>query len=251
MKRMGASAVVGALLLAAAGMAGGAEPEGWEAEITPYLWLVGLSGDVTVRGQKIHFDRSTSDILADAKVAGSALSVVQYDRFLFWGQVDYYSISTSKMDVKDRPQGGTLDTDVVLGEAALGYQIDGWKEGQTFDLLLGLRAMHLKHDLEVYGYGSYQNDSNAFDPILVVRPFLPLFPSKIRGLALNPTLAIGGGGDSDLVYELYVQLQYQISEYVVGRLGYRTVGYQVSGDRDGNKLDCRLAGLMVGLGVTF
>lgn len=234
-----------------AGRAVAADPEGWKAELTPYLWLVGLSGDATVQGEKIHFDRSTNDILADAKVAGSALGVVQYDRFLFWGQVDYYDISTSKMNVKDRPQGGTLDTDVLLGETALGYQIDGWKEGQTFDILLGLRAMHLEHDLEVYGRGTFKSSMNAFDPIIVVRPYFPIFPSSAPGLALNPTLAIGGGGDSNLIYELYVQLQYKISKHVVGRLGYRTVGYNVSGDHDGNKLDFRLAGLMVGLGVIF
>jgi len=229
----------------------GAEPEGWRIEVTPYLWLVGMNGDLTVNGQKIHFDRSTSDVISDSRLAGSALSVVQYDRFLFWGQVDYYDISTSKMDVKDRPQGGRLDTKIVLGEAALGYQIDGWKEGQVFDLLLGVRATHLSHDLEVYGRGSFQNDSNVYDPILVVRPYLPLFPSKIKGLALNPTLAVGGGGDSDFIYELYVQLQYRISERIISRLGYRTVGYQVSGDHNDNELDARMAGLMLGLGVTF
>ena len=244
------------MLLAAAsplfaGLSGAADSEGWQAELTPYLWLVGLSGDATVRGQKVHFDRSTNDILEDARVAGSALGVLQYDRFLLWSQADYYDISTSKMDVKDRPAGGTLDTKMILGEAALGYQIDGWKEGQTFDLLLGVRALHVEQDLEVYGTGTFKHTANAFDPILVVRPYFPIFPSSVPGLACNPTLAIGGGGDSNLIYELYLQLQYRISRHVIGRLGYRTVGYHASGDRDGNKVDFTLSGLMVGLGVAF
>ena len=82
-------------------------------------------------------------------------------------------------------------------------------------------------------------------------PSLPLFPSKIDGLAFNPTLAIGAG-DSDLVYELFPQLQYQVTDHMMARLGYRTVGYKFKGEHnDDNELNINLAGLTVGLGVTF
>ena len=74
----------------------------------------------------------------------------------------------------------------------------------------------------------------------------------INGVRFNPTLAIGGGGGSELVYELQPQLQYQITDHVAARLGYRRVGYKIKGDNnDANELNVALAGVIVGVGVTF
>ena len=243
--------VAAALLLVGSG-GYAAEPQGWKFELTPYAWMAGLEGDVTVNGQKTDFDKSFSDLFKAVELGGSLLGVAQYDRFLLWGQVDYFSLSTDELDVEDQPQGGKLDLKTLLGEVAVGYQIDGWMEGQTFDLLVGARILHMENDLEVYGQGSKSKDTDVVDPILVVRPSMLVFPSKIQGLRFNPTLAIGGGGDSDLVYELFPQLQYQITDNIAARLGYRTVGYKFKGEKnEDNELNLRMAGLTVGLGVTF
>jgi len=247
------------VLLMAAGMVTAAEPQGWQLEVTPYLWMMGIDGDVTLHGQKVDFDRSSSDVFDAADIGGSLLAVAQCDRFLLWGQVDYLSLDTDNLDVEDQPQGGNLQSDMILGEAAVGYQVDGWSEGQTFDLLIGVRALHIENDLDVYGQGSYSRDNDVVDPILVVRPSLPVLPSKIKGLRFNPTLAIGGGGDSKLVYEMQPQFQYQINANIAARVGYRVVGYKFDGDNADDKLNLteddelnfELSGLILGLGVTF
>ena len=75
-------------------------------------------------------------------------------------------------------------------------------------------------------------------------------PSKIKNLALIPTFAIGGGGDSDLVWELFPEIQYQFTETIAGRLGYRTVGYEFDGNGD-NELDLNFEGLVAGMSFTF
>lgn len=247
------SAVVGAAVLMAASVSGfAAEPQGWKFEVTPYAWLMGVEGDVTVNGRKAEFDKSFSDLVDKVDFAGSLLAVAQYDRYLIWGQVDYFSLGTHNLDVEDQPKGGAVDMKTFLGELAVGYQIDGWMEGQTFDLLVGARHLHLENDLEIYGKGSFSKESDITDPIFVVRPSIPLFPSKITGLRFNPTLAIGAGGDSDLVYELQPQFQYQITPNIAARLGYRTVGYKFKGDRnDNNELNINFSGLIAGVGVTF
>jgi opacity protein-like surface antigen len=251
MKTMMAGLVMAALLTAvSAGYA--AEPQGLQVEITPYAWLAGLEGDITVNGQEADFEKSASDLLDAVDVGGSLLGVVQYDRFLFWGQVDYFSLSTDELDEQDQPQGGSLDSKMLLGEAAVGYQIDGWSEGQTFDILVGARVLSMENDLVVFDKGTRSKDSDLTDPMLVVRPSLPVFPSKIDGLRFNPTLGIGGGGDSDLVYELFPQFQYQCTDSIAVRLGYRTVGYKFKGDNnEENELNVRLAGLIAGVGFTF
>ena len=237
-------------------MASGAqaeEPQGWKAEITPYAWLAGLSGDMKLHGHEIEFDKSFSDLFEAVEIAGGLLGVVQYNRFLVWGQTDYFSLSTDKMDVDQQPKGGRLETKMLLNELAVGYQFDGFYEGQTFDALVGFRALRFESDVTVYRTGRTINNTETFyDPMLVLRPSFPLFPSKIKGLRFNPTLAIGGGGNADLVYELQPQIQYDINQNVSVRLGYRTVGYKFKGDNNSdNELNINLSGLIFGVGIKF
>lgn len=241
-----------ATLLAASGTTVfAAEPQGWKFEITPYMWAAGLEGDVTVNGQTADFEKSAGDLMDALDIGGSLLGIVQYDRYLVWGQVDYFSLSTDEMDVEDQPQGGSLDSEMVLGELAAGYQLAGWMEGQTFDILLGTRMLSMNNDLELADGRVASRENNLADAIIVVRPSMPMFPSMIDGLRFNPTLAIGSG-DSDLVYELFPQIQYQVTENIAARFGYRRVGYKFKGEKnEDNELNVTLAGLIVGVGVTF
>jgi len=230
-----------------------ADPQGWKVEITPYAWLAGLSGDLKVQGHKVEFEKSFSDLVSAVELAAGVLGVVQYNRFLVWGQTDYFSLNTDKMDVDDQPKGGKLATKLFLNEMAVGYQFDGFYEGQTFDTLIGVRMLRFETDLEVYSTGRTRSSKkDLYDPIFVLRPSFPLFPSMIKGLRFNPTLAIGGGGNSDLVYELQPQIQYDFNEHVSVRLGYRTVGYKFKGDHNSdNELNVNLSGLIFGVGVKF
>lgn len=251
MKMKKLSMMVMAALLST-GVAGFAAEKGWSFELTPYIWAAGLEGDATINGQETDFEKDFSDIVDAVEIGGSLLAVVQYNRLLLWGQLDGFSLSTDEMDVEDQPQGGRLDTDLMLAELAVGVQIDGWAEGQTFDILVGARMTSIEADLTVYGRGTRSSDVDLVDPMLVVRPSIPIFPSKIKGLCFNPTLAIGGGGDSDLVFELFPQIQYTFADHFVARVGYRTVGYKFVGDdNEDNELNVRLAGLTAGLGVKF
>ena len=252
MKTIIMAAVAASLVLAAGMTASAAEPQGWQFELTPYLWAAGLEGDVTVNGHEADFEKEFSDLFKALDIGGSVLGVAQYNRVLLWGQVDYFSLSTDEMDVEDQPEHGSLDTKLLLSEVAVGYQLDGWMEGQTFDILVGARMLSMEADLELDDGQTASKDNDIADPILVLRPSIPIFPSKIDGLRFNPTLAIGGGGDADLVYELFPQFQYQITDHMAARLGYRTVGYKFKGDEnEDNELNFNLAGLIVGVGVTF
>lgn len=234
-----------AALLVVVSVGNAAEPQGWKFEITPYAWLAGVEGDLTVNGHRVDFKKSFSDLFDYVDWGGSVLGVAQYNRYLAWVQADYFSLRTGKLDVDQQPQHGRLDSKMFLGEYAVGYQVDGWAEGQTFDLLVGARTLDVRNDLEVFGVGTLSKNKTILDPIFVVRPSFPL-SSKIR---FNPTLGIGGGGDSDLVWELQPQFQYQFTDTIAARLGYRTIHYKFT--QDGNRLNIDLSGLIVGVGVMF
>ena len=240
-----------ALALAAGWTARAAEPPGWKFEIVPGLWMAGLEGDMALNGREIDFDRSAGDVLDHMEAGGSLFAKAQCNRLVLGGQVDFFNQSTDDLEVDGRPLDGQLDADLLFAEAAAGYMWNGWKEGQTFTVGVGVRHAQLAADLDVDGEGSIRRDHDLTDPMLIVWPVLPLFPSKIEGLTLAPAFSIGGGGDSKLAYELFPQLRYQATEHVVVRFGYRTVGYQIDGDRNGNELDFNLAGFLVGLGASF
>lgn len=251
MKRMQMGVLAVAVLLAA-GVAGiAAEPEGWNFEITPYVWYAGLEGDVTINGTETEFEKDASDLLDAVEVGGSVRLGAEYNRFLAGAQVDYFSLSTDELDVEDQPQGGSLDSKMLLTEGAVGYRVDGWAEGQSFGLMLGVRNLHIENDLSVEGQDDLSRDNDVTDAMFYVLPSLPVLPSMIEGLRFNPVLGIGAG-DSDLAFELFPQFQYQITETVAARLGYRTVGWKFKGDdNEDNELNVRLAGLIAGIGVTF
>ena len=250
MKRRIIGTVMGVVLLATAMVASAAE-EGWQFEFTPYAWLAGLEGDLTVNGNKADFDKSFSDLFDAVDVGGSFRLGAEYDRFLVGALVDYISLSTDELDVVDQPQRGSLDTDMLLTEALIGYRVDGWAEGQSFGLMVGVRNLHIENELKVKGEGTFSRDNDVTDAMFYVLPSVPVFPSKIDGLRFNPVLGIGAG-DSDLAYELFPQFQYHITENVAARLGYRTVGWEYKGDNnDDNELNISLSGLIVGVGVRF
>jgi opacity protein-like surface antigen len=251
MKRQTVGVVALVLLMAGAVAGFAAEPQGWKIEITPYAWLAGLEGDITVNGQKTDFEKSASDLLDAVDMGASVRLGASYDRFLVGALVDYFSLSTDELDVEDQPQGGSLDSKMLLTEVAAGYRVDGWSEGQSFGLMVGVRNLHMENDLSVVGTGDISKDNDAIDGMVYVLPSMPMFPSKIDGLRFNPVLGIVAG-DSDLAFELFPQVQYQITDTVAARLGYRTVGWEFKDDNNGdNELNVRLAGLIAGVGVTF
>jgi len=243
------SIVLAAALLAAAPAVRAAEPQGWQFEVTPYAWAAGIEGDATVGAHHIDFKKSFSDLTQYVDLAGSALGVVQYDRYLVWTQWDYFHMSTNNI-TDSAGAGGNVDEKMTMGVLAVGYKVNGWMEGQYFDLLVGARMLNSKFTLNTNHSGSFEKSNTITDAVVLMRPSIRVLPSKINGLRFNPTISVGAG-DSKLCYEMQPQFQYDISEHVATRFGYRRVGYEFSKSNSTNEVNLTFAGLLVGLGVKW
>lgn len=215
----------------------------WSGEITPYLWVAGIDGDATVGGRDVELDVSFDDLLDKTDAAISFLGVLQRNQLVFWGQVDYLDLGTDIVT----PGGitGDADTKATIATLAVGWQFGGWKPGQTFDVLVGMRQLSLDNEISLDGVGSFDSDQDFTDGVLVVRPSLPL-GERWR---FNPTLSVGAG-DSDSTWELWPQLQFNATENLAARIGYRRLHYDVEGDR-GNTFDAAFHGVTLGLGFLF
>lgn len=239
------------LMLASGITTQAADDGGWAFEFTPYIWYAGLEGDVTVGGQKFEFEREAGDIFDASEVGVSLRFSAEYERFVVGGLVDFFSLSTDNLEVENQPQGGSVDTDLVLAEVMAGYRFDGFSENQFFTVGLGVRHLAIEHEGVVNGQGAVSNERDITDVMLYVLPKIPMFASRIDGLSFNPWLGIGAG-DSDLAYELFPQIQFNATENLALRFGYRTVGWNAKDDgNDENELNMSLSGLIVGLGLTF
>lgn len=243
--------LVAAMLMVAFSTVSAEEPARVRVELTPTIFIAGTDGSVTVEGIEIEFDKTPGDLFNYVEFAGGLAGLVQYNRWVLRAQFDYFGMSTDALEVEDRPKGGKLDSDLYVTTAAVGYQFDGWKEGQTYDVLIGLRSLHVENALEVYDVGSYSADRDLLDPALGLRATYPLFPRKIKGLALTATTAFGGGGDSRFVYDLQPAIQYQITDNIAARLGYRRLGWRVEGDEGDGELKFALSGFIGGIAVMF
>lgn len=236
-----------------------ATDEGFQVELTPYLWMMGVDGDVTVNDRDASFDQSFSDLIDNVDAGFSLLGVLSYNRWLLFGQYDYFDISTNGDDLGDRgvpvPPGGRakLELETTIGTIAAGYRF-GDSDRHAVDLLVGLRDLEIEPTLTFQGEAR-TSDSTVTDTIVMLRPSLRL-SDRWR---FNPTLSYAVDGDSDTHFELSPQLQYQFADSFALRFGYRSLNYELSsGSRStsttpGNyrKFDGDMSGLLIGVGWTF
>lgn len=219
--------------------------KGWTFEFTPYLWAAGIDGDVSVRGRKANINMDFSDLVKHVDIGGDFLGIARKGRFVMWTQFDYMGLDNKDLGGA-LPSDSRLQTTMLLFEAAAGYQFNGPFAGSKIDTMLGLRYGSFENKLSIQGAQAKQT-RDLVDPMIVVLPRIPIY---YDWLAFTMTLAVGGGGDSEFIYELQPQLEFQFSKNFLARVGYRQLHYKFEGKEDSD-FDADLQGFIVGLGVTF
>jgi len=218
----------------------------WTFEITPYSWLVGPDADVRIGPISGSVDVGFEDLIDFTDFASGLLMVAKKGKWGAWLQADGIFLDSDN-DTTKFDDFGTLKSDLVIVQSGVGYTFDSpIRACALVDVMLGFRYTSLDLRWRPRGGGaSTSADVDMFDPMLILRPNFPI----TERLAFNPTLGIGGGNDADLIYVLNPQLQFQFTDLIIGRFGYRLLYYDASGDNA--EFDGTLHGFMIGLGVTF
>lgn len=246
------SLLVGALALGIAAASHASTQEGWKFEVAPYIWGVGVDADVTAGNREAEVDNSGFDNV-DATI--SALGVISYNRWVFYLDYDYISLSddgNTRRAFGSVPAGGkvTVDTDVNIGTAGIGYRFDTFGENSWVDVLIGARTASF--DTEIEGGGlSADGSKDVTDPMLLLRPSFRISENwRFTGL-----FGIGGGGDSESTYQLMPQFQYSFSDLVSLRFGYKNIYYDIEDGNEGTSsyraFDGNFAGPFIGIGFTW
>ncbi|MBN8644309.1 MAG: hypothetical protein J0L61_03600 [Planctomycetes bacterium] len=236
----------------------------WRFEFTTWIWLVGMTGDVGVRGRAADVDANFGDILeaSDSIFAFSGRLEVGKGR---WGAFVDGMYSDLGAEDQSGPVGFT-DIDVtmetILIDFGATYRLGEWKptgnaagnsRPTSLDLYAGARYTDLDVELDPRVLATRSKSVSWFDPIVGAKLVLPL--SEGWHFALNGDVG-GFGAGSDFTWSATGVFGY---DFHIGQsracvfAGYRAIGQDYS-EGSGNEeftWDVVQHGPLIGLSLRF
>ena len=238
----------------------------WSFTVAPYLWAVGMDGDVGVAGFKTSVNDSFIDVMQDS----DSVLAFMGDFSASKGPWTFFVSPTWAKIGSDDESFGPLKADITETITIIGfgtkYRVAEWSLADvpggspewanqmvTFDLLAGGRYTHLDIELDFKRIGTRDKSKDWVDP----------FVGAVTQIGLTDKLSfrvradVGGFGvGSDLSWHSVGLLGYNVRPFGLdGTLaaGYRAL-YQDYTDGSGrNKFEWNMTlhGPVLGLAVTF
>ena len=213
---------------------------GWRFELTPlYLWGAGIKGDTSAEGNGAPIDTDYSFFsLSNLDLAGTASLHAEKGAWGLWLDVAY-------VDFEDGFTVGALTTDVGIAggivETAVDYQVS-----ESVEAMIGLRLVDLEADVTFTPGPSVSQGKGWLDPFVGARYNRRLadrWSVVLRG-------DIGGFGvSSDLVVNLNASLDYDLTDSVSFRFGYRYLKMDFQENRF--VFDATARGIVAGFAFRF
>ena len=211
--------------------------------VTPYLWAVGIDGDIQAHGEDTTVSMDFQDVVENLDMAASALFEANVGDWVSYAMVDYLSLDSGDVDTRYPGIDADLEMESTLATVATGYRVH-MGERSTIDVQVGIRYARMDTELWIEGVGQRDADNNVYDGILALRPRLALS----RNWTFSPTMSIGAG-DSDLTWELSPQFVYDCDCGFDVRVGYRNLNYDF--EKGSDSMDLTIKGPVIGFGFSF
>jgi hypothetical protein len=139
-------ALLGLTMALAAGPAWSQGSDSWDWRIAPYLWMVGIDGELSVGPLGQDIDVSFSDILSDMDFGGSIFGEFGKGNHSVHFDYTYLRLKPDPTDLPNPPfpSGSTLATKMTTNifETAYNYRFGG-AEG-NYALVLGARYLDIE-----------------------------------------------------------------------------------------------------------
>ena len=226
--------------------------ENWEFQLTPYLWLISMKGDVTVKGQTSDVDLSFSDFLDDLKFAAQVhfeATRKKGPRLGFWLDGTYVKLES---DANIGPINLDIQNQFVIIEGAFFLNLDKWILGRklnslngnlnkpyfSLDALAGARYWYLDAELDFKGQGpigvsgDLKGDKSWVDPFIGLRSGIYL-TDRSRMILRTDFGGFDIGSASDFSWIGQVAFLYSITERIEAVICYRALNLDYD-DGSGN-----------------
>lgn len=221
----------------------GADTEGWRFQLTPYVWMTGLKGDIRVarNAPTAHVSQSFTDVLNDLDAAAFLNGTARKGRYVLQLDASYASLS----DQASLPMG--LKAHTKIQQSAL--TLTGGRNWQlspadSLDVLAGVRWWNIRASVQLQPLLHTQTRESFVDPIVALRwrhQFTPRWSTLVYA-------DLGGlGVGSDFTWQLLAVANYQLRDNVFLSAGYRQLN--VDYRSGGRRLDFGMGGPV--LGATF
>ncbi|MDB4442668.1 hypothetical protein N9219_04545 [bacterium] len=172
----------------------------WQFSITPYLWAIGMNGDMTVKGVDSEVDENFSDILSNLDIALEAHFEVWKGKWGGFFDGTYVKLKT------DAGTTGNIDITSTIGLVDFGgfYRVGTWPVGSpedvgrslSFDALVGGRYMDLKVKFDPDRLPSFDQNKSWTDLIVGGRMIFD-FSEKWAFILRGDIGGFGISGSSD------------------------------------------------------
>ncbi len=235
----------------------------WQFIITPYMWLAGLNGTLTARGQEVDVDASFGDIFDQLDFAFQIHAEAMKNRYFFFLDWTFVKLSideeiTPKLPL---PVGGSLDIGVTqnLLDFGGGYRLTAPNPQVPvyLDLYVGGRLWNVDMDQDIK-FNNLPNQSvdqskTWVDPIIGARIIALLTDNII----VNVKSDIGGfdiGSSSKFTWNITANIGYDTGWHgVTPFIGWRTlyVDYDDGSGSDFYEYKIWMNGIQTGLGFRF
>ena len=220
-------------------------PEAWRFQLTPYVWMSGLDGEVRPfnGAPTAHVDKSFSDVLKNLDAAAFINGTARKGSYVLQGDFSYASSS----DKAKLPMGLSAQAKIKQTSMTVtGGQHLTLSPRSGLDLMAGVRLWQIKADVKVPGIAAAHSCTSFVDPVVAARWRYEIAP---RWSTLVYADMGGLGVGSKFTWQIHGSVNYAVKDNLFVSLGYR----QLSVDyRDGGKrLDFSQSGPIVGATFLF
>jgi len=240
----------------------------WEFSVTPYLWAISLSGDVTVKGLEVDVDLSFRDIWDELNIGIMVEYEARKGKWGFWGNTVYSNLGDNNVS---GPRGLTdIDPTIKTLWQGLGgfYRLGTWDLADvpgkktpsvTVDTYFGIRYTHLDIKIDFDGIlrgrlNRVSKNKDWVEPLIGARSIWVLSDRWIATLAGD----IGGfGAGSDFAWSAGGLIGYRFDLFGNDNarvlVGYRALSQDYTDGSGDNKFkwDVTLYGPILGLLIPF
>ena len=229
--------------------------DSWRFAVAPYIWLVGIHGDQTVKGFEASVDMDFGDLWSDLDFAGQLKGEAWKGNLGLFLDGTWLKLSTEESIGPIR-----LDVDMRLGIVEAGafyhvYEMPLGAEGVPDDrklavqLLAGARYWYLKAKLDT-GPIDVENSRDWVDPILGARLITDI-TERTRVLLRMDIGGFGVGSASEFAFNATAMFGYRMTEQWTLAGGYQVMTLDHGSGSDPFQSDLTFYGPIFGVGYRF
>ena len=224
------------------------DPDAWQFQLTPYLWIASISGRGGIGNVVVDTDTSVTDTGVELNFGFMSVFEARKDKFVILADLEYSDLSTEKGNPGPLFSSTRASFKTFIFDPEVGYRILDNERGAFVDVLGGVRIWHVNGDLQ-FRAG--------------ILPALEVSRSRswvdgIAGLRGKAALSerwfvtgkadLGGGG-SNFTYQLFGGVGVNVGQRLALIGGYRDLN--VNYNKDGFLFDMSLHGPILGFGIKF